>query len=86
METIDELRAKVDQVDGRVLVELNERARLVLEIRQAKKESGMPAHDPAREKEILEKVLGGNKGPLDDSTVQGLFEHIIQHMRAFGYE
>lgn len=83
MESVEELRKKIDQIDERIVASLNERAELVLKIRDLKRGAGMPLHDPEREGEIMEKILEANKGPLSEEAIKHIYEHILYHMRIF---
>lgn len=84
MAEIGELRKKVDEVDAKIVDSLNERAEVVLQIQELKRQTGAPLHDPEREAEILKKVTEANQGPLDDETIRGIYGHILYHMRIFG--
>lgn len=84
MADIEELRKRVNEVDAKIVDSLNERAKLVLQIRDVKTKTGVPLHDPEREAEIIEKVLEVNRGPLGDEAIRGIYGHILYHMRIFG--
>lgn len=84
MESVEELRKKIDQIDERIVASLNERAELVLKIRDLKSEAGMPLHDHERENEIKKKAALVNKGPLSEEAIKHIYEHILYHMRIFG--
>jgi len=80
-ERVRALRARVDEVDRRLVRALNERARLVQEILSAKAEAGLPVYDPRREEEILRRVVEANEGPLYDSSVREIFELVLHRIR-----
>jgi chorismate mutase len=80
-ERVRALRARVDEVDRRLVRALNERARLVQEILAAKAEAGLPVYDPRREEEILQRVAEANDGPLYDSSLREIFELILHRIR-----
>lgn len=84
MESVEELRGKIDQIDERIVTSLNERAELVLKIRGLKEKAGMPLHDPEREEDIMKKVALASKGPLSEESVKHIYEHVLYHMRIFG--
>jgi chorismate mutase len=75
------LRARIDTLDSEILRLLNERARCALEIGEVKLEMGRGVYDPAREKEILERVEGASAGPLEGAAVRRLFERILDESR-----
>jgi chorismate mutase len=78
---VQELRARVDEVDRELIRALNERARIVQEIMTLKAESGAPVYDPKREEEILRKVVEMNAGPIYDSSMRDIFELILHRIR-----
>ena len=81
MGSIDEWRIKIDDVDRQLVDLLNERARYADDIGKIKEQLGLDAYSPRREQEVLENVLGSNKGPLSDAALRRLFERIIDESR-----
>jgi chorismate mutase len=78
---IRKLRSRVDEVDGELIRILNERARIVQELRIIKAETGKPLFDPKREEEILRRVAEENEGPIYDSSMREIFELILHRIR-----
>jgi len=79
--TIDELRARIDAIDRRLVALLSERAACALEVGGLKEEAGLPIYQPAREAEVLANVRAANEGPLDDEAIARLFERVIDEAR-----
>jgi chorismate mutase len=79
--TIDSLRARIDEIDARLVALLSERAACALAIGHLKRALQMAVYQPAREKEVLTHVCGLNPGPLDDEAIRRLFERIIDEAR-----
>ncbi len=77
MEKINELRKKIDELDNKLLDLLNERARIVIEIGNIKKDGKIAFHSPSREREIIERLTGRNKGPLPQDTLKAVFREIM---------
>ncbi|MBN1269607.1 MAG: prephenate dehydratase [Kiritimatiellae bacterium] len=75
--SLDDLREKIDRIDGEIVRLLNERTQAAVEIGQAKDAAGGETYAPAREKEVLERVLQGNKGPLTESAVREIYREIM---------
>jgi len=75
------LRKQIDSLDNQLLVLLNDRARCAVEIGRIKRQQGLEIYDPAREEEIIQMMLGQNRGPLDDVGVRRLFERVIDESR-----
>jgi chorismate mutase/prephenate dehydratase len=80
--TIASLRAKIDRVDQELVRLMNDRAQLALEIGKVKSSSGIKAYAPAREDEVLSRVLSLSKGPLADRCVRAVFREIISGSRS----
>ncbi len=75
-------RDRIDTIDQILLVLLNERSLSANKIGHVKSRLKLPIYVPEREKEVLENVLKGNEGPLDDHAVRSLFERIIDETRS----
>src|SRR5437870_10699057 len=76
------LRSQIDKLDLQILKMVNERARLAAEIGKLKDDQGGEVFSPAREEEVLNNVVEANKGPLDTSTVRGIFRELMSGSRA----
>ena len=74
-------RERIDQIDRRLLMLLNERTRIVEQIGEIKQQTGMPIYEPKREEQVFENVVGHNEGPLPPDAVKRIFERIIDEMR-----
>ncbi|MEE9179475.1 MAG: chorismate mutase [Vicinamibacteria bacterium] len=79
---IDGWRRKIDAIDDRLLVLLNQRAKCSIEIGWIKRASNMEIYVPSREVQILKRVSSANDGPLNEESVRGLFERIIDESRS----
>jgi chorismate mutase len=75
------LRARIDDIDERLVRLLNERAECALAIGEIKKALGLPVYQPSREVEVIAHVRGINGGPLGDDAIARLFERIIDEAR-----
>ena len=82
LKALSQCRERIDDVDRRILALLNERAKIVEEIGQAKQVVGMPIYEPKREEEVFQNVSAHNGGPLPSDAVRRVFERIIDEMRA----
>jgi len=78
---ITSLRARIDAVDQQILDLLAERVRIVLEVGEYKRERGLAVYDPVREREMLERLCSKAQVPLDQATVRGVFERLIDESR-----
>ena len=72
-----ELRARIDQINLTLVDLLSERARIAQTVGRLKHADGAPIHQPAREREVLERVTRHNPGPLTDAHLERIFTEII---------
>ncbi len=80
--TLASVRRQIDSVDRQLIQLINRRAQLALDIGHLKQADEQPIYCPAREEEVLAKVLELNKGPLDDRSVRAVFRELISGSRA----
>jgi len=78
---IADWRKKIDELDGKLVELLNERARCAQEIGRLKRGTNQPVYEPAREKVIHENVRRANRGPLGDRDLSVIYERLIDVMR-----
>ena len=79
--TIEDWRAKIDELDQRLLKLLSERAEYVLAVGRIKNERNMEVFDPERERQIIRGILRENKGPLDEDALRRIFQCVIDECR-----
>lgn len=72
------LRDLITAVDERVVEDLNTRLRLVAELREKKRERGLPFLDPDRESALLAHLKAANSGPLSDEGLERLVAFVLQ--------
>lgn len=72
MDSLKDLRKKLDVLDKELVALILERYEISARIGETKREIGMDYYDPAREREILEKIAG----MVDDDLVE-VFERIF---------
>ncbi len=75
---LETLRKRIDEIDNRLVELMNERARCAVEIGKLKLQAG-PAdvYAPEREREVLERVLAANAGPLPEETVLAVWRELM---------
>ena len=76
------LRRRIDALDKRIVVLLNERARLAREAGQAKDSAGVGVRDAQREREILLRVSMANEGPMPQADLLALYRRLFAATRA----
>nr|VFJ68649.1 MAG: chorismate mutase / prephenate dehydratase [Candidatus Kentron sp. FW] len=84
---LKELRDRIDELDNELLVLLNKRGCIALDIAACKgdhvnTDDGDYYYHPAREAEILQRLLATNQGPLSPREVVRLFKEIMSACRA----
>lgn len=82
MKELAEIRAKIDGLDDKLLVLLNERAELAKKIAEVKRKKGSPVYVQSREIEILKNVARKNAGPLTAEALAGVFREIFSATRS----
>ncbi|UCC67234.1 MAG: prephenate dehydratase [Armatimonadota bacterium] len=74
---IDAIRRHIDEMDDQILELLNRRAKQAVEIGRLKQDAGGAIFDPAREKQILDRLTSINRGPLSAEAVIEIFGAIF---------
>ena len=75
------LRQAIDEIDETILDLINQRLSVAKQIGDFKKQGGIQITDSEREKEILNRLLEKNKGPLAADGLRNIFEAIIAEGR-----
>jgi chorismate mutase len=78
---IEDLRAKIDEIDCAIVHLLNERAGIALRIREFKPEANLSLYDPKREEEIFSNLARCNEGPLYADNLREIYEAILHVMK-----
>ena len=78
--TIEELRARIDRIDSDLIRLYAERMETTAEIGRYKQEHNLPVFDPAREREVLNKV-GTEAGEANENGVRALFAFLMSQSR-----
>jgi chorismate mutase len=74
-------RKVLDLIDQKLLILLNHRLHIALEIGKIKKEMGKKIYDPVRKKEILDRLKRKNKGLLKEKDLKKIFTTIMEICR-----
>jgi chorismate mutase-like protein len=74
---LDKLRERIDRIDARILESLAKRGDLVEEIGRIKRDENQSFHRPARERELLRRLIKENPGPYPDEAVETIFREIM---------
>lgn len=74
-------REEINRIDKAIVENLNERAKIVLEIKRLKKKNNLPLYDAKREEELLNNIAQYNKGPLYNDNIIQIFESILRNVQ-----
>ena len=80
-QSLQKLRSRIDELDSELLNLLNKRAKCVIKIGKIKQKEKKDVLVPLREKELLDRLLNVNKGPMTDAMVICLFQQIIDTLK-----
>ncbi len=79
---IDDWRARIDELDRKLVELLNERSRCAVEIGRLKRAAHQPPYQPDRAREIPQNPERANPGPLSNRAIRRLFERILDEARS----
>lgn len=79
---LEALRRRIDDIDARILEQLNERARVVLEVGALKRRNADAVYVPDRERRIVARLESENPGPFPTPSLAAVFREIISATRS----
>ncbi|MCH2133015.1 MAG: prephenate dehydratase [Phycisphaerales bacterium] len=88
---LNDLRQRIDELDARLIELLNERAKIVVSVGEAKRGSDTPIYAPHRERQVLDRVRAANEGPLPDRALEAIWRELmsgsfrLEHGVSIGY-
>lgn len=71
------LRGKIDAIDSKIIELLNQRANVVKEIGAIKNRTNAQIYAPDREKQIFDKIIERNKGPLSNKCIFAIYRELM---------
>lgn len=80
--SLEGLRSEIDSLDAKIVRLLNERAKIAQKIGEIKKQMSAQVYVPNREKEVYEKIVSQNNGPLSDECLITIYRELIAGSRA----
>ena len=81
MDELERLRQDINDLDGKILQLLNQRAQAALEIALCKRIIEMPVFAPEREEQVMDSICRTNSGPLSTSDLRRIYNEIISACR-----
>jgi len=79
---LNELRKRIDALDGEILKLLNQRTEAVLEIGRLKAEAKSNYYVPHREQAVIKRLCAMNSGPFPNTALQTVYKEIISACRS----
>ncbi len=76
-EQLDALRERIDTLDQQLVALLSERAKVVVDVGELKRDTDIPIYAPHREREVLDRALAHNKGPLSHRTIEAIYRELM---------
>jgi chorismate mutase len=74
---LDAIRQKIDELDTRIHDTLKERAELVLKIGEEKRKNNIEIVQPAREAQMIRRLLSKHKGALPEMAVVRIWRELV---------
>lgn len=78
-DTLDARRRRIDLIDTAILDLLNQRAIEVADIFEWKDAQGIPRVDTGRMREMIDRLVARNPGPLSDADARALMTGVVEH-------
>lgn len=77
---MEQIRAKINQIDNQILSLLNERTEIVLSLVEEKRRKQLPIRDPKREAEVVHRLNQQSDGPLPEDCLSRIYQAIFDEM------
>ena len=74
--TLDDLRKRINEIDDEILGLLEERAGVVTDVANAKREANLPTYDPERERQVLDR-LAARAGRFPAEAVRAVYREVM---------
>ena len=74
---LENLRQRIDTLDQQLVALLSERAKVVVDVGEFKRGSDTPIYAPHREREVLDRALAHNNGPLSNRTIEAIYRELM---------
>ncbi len=78
---IEALRRQINEIDRNILDLLQKRVEVAREIGRFKHQNNLPLYDPAREREVIARILEANQGKFPEKSLEYIYREIIAACR-----
>lgn len=76
-ESAESLQHETQQIDRELVDLINQRAKLVIQVGEFKRQFCTPIYAPHRESAVLTRIQQLNRGPLNDRTLEGIYRELM---------
>lgn len=76
--SLSDLRSEIDSLNQEILILLQERAAIVLDIARLKDSRGIDGYDPRREEEMLQRLTDRSRGDFGPAQIKEIFQTIFR--------
>lgn len=76
-QTIEQIRAKIDEIDEKLVKLLGERAKLAYQIGRLKLKKSLSFYDSKRERAIMERIAAINNGAFPEKSLFSIFQEVF---------
>ena len=81
-ERLEACRQQIDSLDQRIVELIQQRAQVVKEVGDIKREARLPVTVPSREQQVVEKAQAlAQAGPLPPEAVGRIYQKLVEEMR-----
>src|SRR5580765_4961207 len=74
---LDDWRSRINNLDDEILKLLNQRGTAALRIGELKRQQDLPYFSPAREAQVLDRLVALNDGPLGADAIRVIWREIL---------
>ena len=78
---LEDWRNEIDIIDQKIVRLIGQRTRIVRKIGSIKRNAGLPAADPDRERRVLGNICGCDPDGLSDEAIMRIFKEILRESR-----
>lgn len=82
---LEKMRREIDRVDSELVVLLNRRMELAVEVGRIKATASLPTFHPEREQQVVRHISQLNTGPLSDESLRAIYREIFAASRLMQY-
>jgi chorismate mutase/prephenate dehydratase len=82
---LQKIRDEIDRLDSQLVLIINRRMELAVEVGRIKAVAGLPTFHPEREQQVAKRLSEINPGPLGDESLRAIYREIFAASRLMQY-